>query len=197
MTRPRAGLAVGLVLAALALAFATGRWSARAPAVRDERTVATASKASAAVVARADDTKRETATKDVDTSEHSVIRWIPAMPAAGGCPAIPAHVEQETTRETHAASTHTADARRASNVAARQEQQAQATEITLHTVTPAPRPNWSVIGMVGAQIGGRHEIMPAPFVFGASLERRIVGPVSVGIWGLSSAAGGISVRVDF
>jgi len=180
---------------ALVLGVALGRYTAAPPPSHDERKVATDVKAKATTVARVEEARHETATRDTDTTVRTVTRWRPAVAAVGGCPAVPASIEQETVRETHAAATRAADTKRASNVQAKQEVEAQQTVVEMHTVEARPR--WSVLALVGAQIGGRHEIVPGPYVVGASLERRIVGPVSVGIWGMSSAAGGISVRVDF
>ncbi len=189
----RAALALAPVV--LFGAFLAGRYTAHPPPSHDERKAVTDVKATATTVAKVDVAKHETATRDTDTTVHTVTRWRPAVAAVGGCPAIPASVEQETVRETHAAVTRTADTKLAKQVQQQRETEAHQTVVELHTVEA--RPNWSVLALVGAQIGGRHEIVPGPYVVGASLERRIVGPVSVGIWGLSSAAGGISVRVDF
>lgn len=191
----RRAVIVGAAVLALAGSFATGRYTASPPARRDETHATTDTKATVATVAHAEEAKHETTQRDTDATTRTVTRWLPGVPAAGGCPAIPAHVEQETTRETHAASTRTADAKRSSAVQEKQEVEAHQTVVTLHTVEARPR--WSVLALVGAQIGGRHEIVPGPYVIGASLERRIVGPVSVGIWALSSAAGGVSVRLDW
>lgn len=199
MTRRRLIVAVAGFAVASVLSFGAGRYTAPAPAVRDERTVATTTRATAAVVAKIDEARHETATNDTDTTEHVVTRWLPAAPGVGGCPAIPAHVEQEVTRETHAAATRTADARRAQQVQQHAEQQAQQTVVELHTVTAAPRPAWSVAMLAGGQLGGRRlvDALPSPLVVGVALDRRLAGPVSAGLWATSGMAGGISIRVDW
>lgn len=52
-------------------------------------------------------------------------------------------------------------------------------------------PNWRVGGLVGVDLSG-----PSP-AYGGQVERRIIGPVYVGAWGLSSGQAGLSVGVEF
>lgn len=52
-----------------------------------------------------------------------------------------------------------------------------------------PRLDWRVAGMLGYDIGA------GAMVFGLSVERRILGPVHVGAWGLSDGAVGIVAGV--
>jgi hypothetical protein len=56
--------------------------------------------------------------------------------------------------------------------------------------------NWHVSALVGAGVSLKPFGL-GPLVYGASVERRVLGPVVVGVWGLSSAAGGITVGVAF
>lgn len=56
-----------------------------------------------------------------------------------------------------------------------------------HTVTSA-RPNWRVGALVGVHLSPG---VPAP-VYGAVVERRLLGPISVGAWGLGSPTAGVS-----
>jgi hypothetical protein len=56
--------------------------------------------------------------------------------------------------------------------------------------------NWHVSALVGAGVSLK-PLGLGPLVYGASVERRVLGPVFVGVWGLSSAAGGITVGAAF
>lgn len=66
-----------------------------------------------------------------------------------------------------------------------------ATETERHAKeeTRVSEPDWRVGGMVGLSGVGT--------VYGGSIERRILGPVWLGAWGLSSGAFGVSVGVEF
>lgn len=67
-----------------------------------------------------------------------------------------------------------------------------------------PLPDWRVTAMAGlngSQLpglisGGSFDAM-THLSFGASIERRIVGPVHAGAWGLSTGQGGLSLSLDF
>jgi len=191
-----AAIPVGMVLA-----FAIGRYTAQPPTVRDSRKVETSAKSTsvataethAAVAAKVD------ATKDVDTKSHTVIKWLPAVAAKDGCPAIPAHVEQVTDVETHAASKRTSeshsDKRSAGKVA--QASELHLMDVQLHTAEY--RPTWSVTLLAGVQDGGKRlvDALPAPAIVGVVVERRILGPLSIGAWGTTARAAGLSLRLDF
>jgi hypothetical protein len=60
----------------------------------------------------------------------------------------------------------------------------------------AARPAWRVHALVGVRLsdvlGGK--LAPA---YGAALERRVLGPLSVGAWGLSTGTVGVSVSLEF
>lgn len=67
-----------------------------------------------------------------------------------------------------------------------------------------PLPDWrfSVLaGVNGNQLPGLvygSSFDPMTYLsFGASIERRIVGPVHAGAWGLSTGQGGLSISLDF
>lgn len=57
--------------------------------------------------------------------------------------------------------------------------------------------DWRVSALVGLQPKLLPTFEPGPVVFGASVERRIAGPVFVGAWGLSNGTIGISASVEF
>jgi len=189
----RAGLALAPVI--LFGAFLVGRVTASPPPSHDERKVVTDSKATSTTVAKVDEAKHETATRDTDTTVRTVTRWLPAVAASVGCPAVPAHVEQETVRETHAAATRTADTKRAQQVQQHAETEAHQTVVELHAVEA--RPNWNIAVLAGAQLGGRSLLIPAPFVGGVHIQRRVLGPVSIGLWGTTGMAGGVSVGLSW
>jgi hypothetical protein len=63
------------------------------------------------------------------------------------------------------------------------------------------KPQWRVGLLVGTDLT-KLSVQPTapwinPLLVGGHVERRIIGPVFVGVWGLSSGAGGISVAVEF
>jgi hypothetical protein len=61
------------------------------------------------------------------------------------------------------------------------------------------RPDWKVSVLGGVQVDGI-ELSKGylqPWVVGANVERRIVGPFSVGVWGQSNLSAGISVGFEF
>jgi len=185
----------------MVLAFAIGRYTAQPPTVRDSRKVETSAKSTsvataethAAVAAKVD------ATKDVDTKSHTVIKWLPAVAAKDGCPAIPAHVEQVIDVETHAASKRTSESHsdKSSSGKVAQASELHLMDVQLHT--SESRPTWSVTLLAGVQDGGKRlvDALPAPAVVGVVVQRRILGPVSAGLWATSGMAGGLSVRVDW
>jgi hypothetical protein len=62
------------------------------------------------------------------------------------------------------------------------------------------RPDWKVTPMVGLDVP---RVIQNPvaaqsaIVFGGQVERRILGPISAGAWGLSNGNAGVSVTVEF
>lgn len=65
----------------------------------------------------------------------------------------------------------------------------------VRTVTPAA-PDWRVSALVGADLSA--PLSKQSLLYGAHVERRVVGPVSVGAWGLfPRAAAGLSLSIEF
>lgn len=211
MTRQRLILA-GAVLLALVGSFGVGRYSSRPPVLHDETHV----KKDTAIndkldVAMAEviGLKRDLATWQAKASSAStdttiVTKWLPAVPAANGCPAIPAHVEQATSiaakSEEHSTGGSKASSASTKDLKAKKTlDHAEATHetvVTLHTVEA--RPSWSVSLLPGVQFAGAKAVdLYGPAVLGLAVERRILGPVWLGVWGSTSGASGITVKGEF
>ena len=106
---------------------------------------------------------------------------------------MPAHVEQETTTETHAVTARTADTQRAAVVAKRQDQQASAQQTIVETHTSVPvAKQWSISVMPGVDLTGR-SALPYHAVVGASVEHRFIGPLFLGLHGNTAGVVGISI----
>lgn len=60
------------------------------------------------------------------------------------------------------------------------------------TVITNSKPQWKVAGLAGLNISN----LSSP-IYGAQIERRIIGPISVGVWGLTNSSGGISLSLEF
>lgn len=67
--------------------------------------------------------------------------------------------------------------------------------VEVHT----PPPDWRVTAMVGVDASPLvRQGLPPALALGASVERRIIGPIYVGVWGLvQPAAVGASIGFDF
>lgn len=92
--------------------------------------------------------------------------------------------------------THIDTARTAEGESVARTETARTTDI--RTVTEYRRPDWRLTALVGVQL----RIAPStslfgPVVYGGQLERRIVGPVYLGAWGLSSGVAGASLSLAF
>lgn len=60
------------------------------------------------------------------------------------------------------------------------------------TVTTYNKPQWKINAMAG--LGTANLAQP---IYGAQLERRIIGPIFAGAWGNSNREGGISLGLEF
>jgi len=182
MTRARI---IAYVAVALALcgAFAAGRHSRRVETRDVVRTVTVDRDVVRTQVVHDVQTVHDVATK---TNTVTVTRWR----TVAGVPEVTATTTDLSTTEVHEAA-H--DGTVATRIA---EHEASTARVEEHQRIEGQRPQWSVAVLGGAQItGGR--LLPAPWVVGALVERRIAGPVSAGLWGTSGGAGGLSVRIEF
>ncbi|MHB1065627.1 MAG: hypothetical protein ACYC1Z_14260 [Georgenia sp.] len=68
---------------------------------------------------------------------------------------------------------------------------------TEKTSTTTLQPSWRVGLQVGASLRPPALPITGPLVIGASVERRIVGGVSAGLWANTVGAGGASLSVEF
>ncbi len=183
MTRP---LFYGLlppiaVLLALAGAFAAGRYTAHPPTRDVVRTeIQYRDRVQTQVVHDVQ------TVHDVEVQQHVVTQW---RTGPDKVTTVTQYVDREQKAQTRAQGHTQAQQQR--------ETEAQQTVVELHTVEA--RPAWSVSLLAGGQLGGRRlfEALPAPLVVGVAIERRILGPVSAGLWATSGMAGGLSLRVDF
>lgn len=73
-------------------------------------------------------------------------------------------------------------------------------EVLKEKVTEAPKPQWKVSPLVGVNIRDLslgQGLTTGPLAFGVKVDRRIVGPVFLGAWGISSGQAGLSVGMEF
>lgn len=189
-TSRRYAIEAGALILALAVAFGAGRYSRPTKVVtkvemrtevqyRDRVQVQTVHD-----VAIQHDTQAQTRTV-------TVTRW---AKAPDGTPVVTQETHQEqqqATQASKAAETRT-DAQRTTEAH-------QATQETRTVTVTAERPQWSVSALAGVQFGGLRLIpgLPAPLVAGVAIDRRIIGPVSAGVWGTSGGAAGVLVRFEF
>jgi len=103
------------------------------------------------------------------------------------------------TQETHAEKDQQAETKRHARTQGTQERQSESHQAAVQTHTTESRPNWSVSLLAGVQDGGKRlvDALPAPAVVGVVVERRILGPLSIGAWGTTARAAGLSLRLDF
>lgn len=63
--------------------------------------------------------------------------------------------------------------------------------------TTTARPDWRIGVLAGGTLSSPLLPLAGPLTVGAIVERRIVGPVSLGLWGLSSGQAGVALTVEF
>lgn len=134
--------------------------------------------------ASSDDTSKVQAVRTVTVVK---TRWLP-----GGV------VEKEATT-TAAKDTAATEAKRATtNVTTERAVDSQRIQDVYRTTIVDNRPNWSVSLMPGVQFAGEKAItLYGPGVLGASVERRILGPIWMGVWGSTSGAAGVVLKGEF
>lgn len=94
--------------------------------------------------------------------------------------------------------TETREASDARSVTEHVDDKAETREAT--RVVEAPRPAWRVGMLAGADARNARLLPPdpGPPVLGGFVERRVVGPLSVGVWGLNAGPTvGVSLSVEF
>lgn len=85
--------------------------------------------------------------------------------------------------------TETKNDRTVSETTDRKEERAiETTKVVERTL---PRPDWRVGALVGM------DLRTGSVGYGGAVERRILGPVSAGAWGLSSGHAGLSLSLEF
>lgn len=65
------------------------------------------------------------------------------------------------------------------------------TSNTISKVTENLKPQWKATALAGYNFSSFEK------VYGAEIDRRIIGPIFVGAWGNSNHTGGLSVSVEF
>ncbi len=68
---------------------------------------------------------------------------------------------------------------------------------TTASKTTTLRPDWRLGVMAGGSLTAPALPLAGPLAVGVLVERRIIGPVSLGVWGLSSGQAGAAVTVEF
>lgn len=122
---------------------------------------------------------------DVQTRTVTVTKW---AKAPDGTPVVTQETHQERASEakTAARTQATRDATASS----------QQTSLTIHETIPM-RPSWSLSIQPGVQFFGEKAVeLKGPLVLGASVEHRFIGPLSIGLWGSTAGAAGITLRGD-
>ena len=61
------------------------------------------------------------------------------------------------------------------------------------TVTTYNKPQWKAQVLAGLPLNGQ----PLAPIYGAGVERRIIGPISAGVWGNNNREAGLSVSLEF
>lgn len=157
-----------LVVAAITAAFAAGYASGRRPVREVVRTVE-----DTAARERVYQLEAQLATMKRDTRRETV-RIVRVDGSSETRTVVDAHIESAV------------DTRRATDAAR---------EVKTHTaaerIVTAARPDWRAGPMVG------FDFRSGSVAYGGQIHRRILGPISVGAFGLSSGVAGVSLSLEF
>lgn len=167
------------ILALFVIAFVLGRFSARTP---DEHLEVVETKEESVVEEVEEEVVEETTEERVEERVRIVYRdrW-----------RSPAGEERETEVELDA------EAARFLEQAARVETRVELREVEIvrevevDRFVRTPLPDWRVGALIGVDLSS-----PGP-AYGLTVERRILGPIHVGAWGLSTGPVGISVGAEW
>lgn len=168
-----------LFVAGLAIAFAAGRFSARQP----DETIAIAEVQEVQETKEVEETTFEERTEERQEERIRIVyrdRW-----------RTPDGAERETELELDAETAQAIldEARVETRVEERVVEVVREVEVFREIRTPLP--DWRVGGLVGLELDAG-----AP-VYGLQLERRILGPIHVGAWAMTSGAVGLAITVAF
>lgn len=168
-----------LFVAGLAIAFAAGRFSARQP----DETLAIAEVQEVQETKDVEETTFEERTEERQEERIRIVyrdRW-----------RTPDGAERETELELDAETAQAIldEARVETRVEERVVEVVREVEVLREIRTPLP--DWRVGAMIGVDLSS-----PGP-AYGLQVERRILGPIHVGAWGMSTGAVGIGVSVTF
>lgn len=191
MTWRARGIAAGVALALVALAYLAGRRSAPAKVVTRD-VVRTEVQTRDVVHTQVVHDVQTVHDVQVQTRTVTVTRW---AKAPDGTVTVTQEARQDEQEDRHA--TKAAETK---EQAARETDAHQVAQETRTVTVTAGRPQWSVTALAGASLGSPPRLipgLPGPLVAGVVLERRILGPVSAGLWATSSGAGGVSVRLEW
>lgn len=73
-------------------------------------------------------------------------------------------------------------------------------EVKKETIIESPQKNWLVGPMIGfrlAELGFRDGGLQLPVEFGAQVQRRVLGPVFIGAYGMHKGTAGLTVSFEF
>jgi hypothetical protein len=122
------------------------------------------------------------------------IRYVDRVISAACDGGVRTTTEHETDVIGDRTDTRTADARA--------EDRSGTADTTVHTTAvrvevPAAPPQWRVAVLAGASL--RAPLLPVygPLTLGVEVDRRLLGPVSLGVWASTQGAAGAALAVDF
>lgn len=164
--------ACSLVLVCMAYAF--GRYSAPDRVVTVDRVVTREDTAAHQQVA---ELTKQLATLKSHTTRKTVIA---TLPSGAKTTTIDEDTQVDTITGTTTQTDATADVHEVKSV-----------EVLKTVTVERARPDWRITPMAGFDIPSH------AFVYGVAVDRRILGPILFGVWGLSSGVAGAALSVEF